>query len=212
MGRGKARDPEATKAAILDSAEDVFLAKGFGETAISDIARHARVTKSLVHHHFGSKQELWQQVKNRRFARYADQQMAMLRGSMPTQELLRESMRAYFYFLQNNPQVVRLLAWMYLENEKDKCFTPGDECERLEGELVDAGIAKIAEGQKLGLLRADVDPGFVLIIFTGLIRQWFQERDHIFAHMKVNIPTEQLDSAFLNDVLKIFFEGVSPRN
>ena len=35
------------------------------------------MTKTLIHHHFGAKEELGNQVKFRRFSHYAERQMAM---------------------------------------------------------------------------------------------------------------------------------------
>src|SRR5690606_25552520 len=52
------RDPDATRAEILEAAEQLFLQDGFGRTSISAIARLAGVTKSLIHHHFGTKEAL----------------------------------------------------------------------------------------------------------------------------------------------------------
>ena len=66
----RTRNPEATRAAILDAAEKIFLGKGYGEASMSQIAAEAGVTKSLLHHYFGSKENLWTEVKTRRFSIY----------------------------------------------------------------------------------------------------------------------------------------------
>ena len=71
------RDAEATKNALLDAAEEVFLEKGYGDTAISAIAKKAGITKSMIHHYFGSKSGLWQAVKLRRFEDFFNKQMNM---------------------------------------------------------------------------------------------------------------------------------------
>ena len=113
------RDPEATREKILDAAETVFLAKGYGNAAMSEIADEAGVTKSLLHHHFGSKEGLWTEVKARRFRYYADAQLAMIRDGSPGSDLLRTSFEFYFRFLQQNPQLVRIMAWMFLERDAD---------------------------------------------------------------------------------------------
>lgn len=123
------RDPKATRAAILDAAETAFLAKGFAETSTAEVARLAGVTKSLTHHHFGSKDRLWDEVKVRRFSVYAAEQMAMLRDQEPSAELLRAPMRLYFRLLRSNSELVRLLAWMFLEQDGD------EECADLDREL-----------------------------------------------------------------------------
>ena len=161
----RTRDPEATRAAILEAAEEIFIAKGPGSTALSEIARQAGVTKSLIHHHFGSKEGLWREVKVRRFSAYAEGQMRMLETVPPSHELLRDSMRYYFGFLKDNPQLVRILAWIFLEEERDACDV-------MDRDLMAAGVAKLKQAQEMGKLRRDVDPRFLLVVFIGLIILW----------------------------------------
>jgi AcrR family transcriptional regulator len=52
-------DPEVTKQAILDASRDVFGELGFDRATIREIAGRAGVDPALIHHHFGSKQELF---------------------------------------------------------------------------------------------------------------------------------------------------------
>ncbi|MBC2709565.1 MAG: TetR family transcriptional regulator [Desulfosarcina sp.] len=47
------------------------------------MAQRAGITKSLIHHYFGSKKGLWREVKTLRFMHYADRQMAMLKEAQP---------------------------------------------------------------------------------------------------------------------------------
>lgn len=201
----RTRDPEATRAAILAAAEEVFLEHGFGRAPVSHIAERAGVTKSLIHHHFKSKTELWREVKLRRFTQYADLQMGMLREQEPTSELLGESVAAYFRFLQRNPEMVRILAWIYLEQDADEEHAIGDELTRV-------GIERIRQGQAAGQLRDDVDPRSILFTFLGMVQSWFQSCDFQkrFYAADGRSPAET-DEAYLADLLKIFMEGVLPR-
>lgn len=59
---GKIRDSGRTRKRILDAAGKEFSEKGFDGARIAEIARRARVSKQLVHHHFGSKEGLFQEV------------------------------------------------------------------------------------------------------------------------------------------------------
>ena len=52
--------------------------KGFADAAVSGIADAAGVTKSLIHHHFGSREALWGEVEQHRFAEYAEVQGRIL--------------------------------------------------------------------------------------------------------------------------------------
>lgn len=202
----RTRDSEATKAAIIEAAEAIFLEKGFGNTAVSEIAKQARVTKSLIHHHFGSKEALWREVKYRRFMDYAAKQLPMIQQSEATVELLRQSMELYFRFLKENPQVVRIMAWMFLERyERD------DACEAADRMLIEAGVGKIMEGQAHGSIRADIDPRFILFTFVGIAQHWFQDKAHFCQTFDQKGLGEDMDEAYMGDAVKIFFEGVLPR-
>jgi len=206
MSTTRKRNPEATRKAILEAAEEVFLAKGFGNSTLSEIAGRAGVTKSLIHHHFGSKEGLWREVKLRRFRQYAEGQMAMLHEREPALDLLVESLRGYFRFLQQNPEVVRILAWLFLEQDT-KCT----ECLVLDRELTILGIKRLREAQEAGELRADLNPAFILFTFIGIAQHWFQDKGHLCEILDLSPDSRALDKAYLDDFLKIFLEGVLPR-
>ncbi len=195
------RNPEATRQALLEAAESIFLEKGFGNTALSEIARRAGITKSLIHHYFGSKENLWQEVKQRRIDTYADDQMAMLQAAEPTGSLLRSSMTLYFRFLKANPEIVRILAWMFLERDTDICPVKHDA-------LITAGIEQIRAGQAAGILRSDLDPRFLLFTFLGLAQHWFQDKEHFIQDFGTSGLPADLDEAYLSDMLEIFLRGV----
>ena len=201
----RSRDPEAKRSAILDAAEEAFLEKGFAETSTARIAERAGVTKSLIHHHFGSKEALWEEVKTRRFRGYAEDQMRMLREQEPTAELLRESMKVYFRFLRENPQIIRVLAWMFLEGERDR------GCQDLDRKLTLAGIEKIRQAQERGELRDDLNPGFILFTFIGLAQHWYQDKQFMLDKLGLSADSDAIDEAYLEDAVRIFFEGVLPR-
>jgi TetR/AcrR family transcriptional regulator len=105
-------DGDKTRHAILKAAEDLFVEQGFAATSMATIAKRAGVTKSLIHHHFGSKRELWDIVKTSVMEEYGVQQEAMLRERVPDSSLIEDSLVVYFRFLQRNPNVVRLWSWM----------------------------------------------------------------------------------------------------
>ena len=59
------RGREATAAAILESAEELFAAHGFTEVTVRDIAEHAGVSHALVHRYIGRKIDIWNAVLER---------------------------------------------------------------------------------------------------------------------------------------------------
>jgi DNA-binding transcriptional regulator YbjK len=53
------RDPEASRAAILEAARTAFAERGYSKTTVRDVARRAGVTHGLVLRHFTSKEQLF---------------------------------------------------------------------------------------------------------------------------------------------------------
>jgi len=202
------RDAEATKAAIREAAQQLFLEKGFADISLSNIASAAGVTKSLIHHHFGSKNNLWQEIKECFFGDYLDAQTVALAGSSGTLELLREAVTGYFTYLQHKPDFARLNSWMMLEAD--------DSCVEMEHKVVEMGVLKIREAQAKGLIRNDLDADNIVIAFLSLVENWFLgarrwRRTH-FKHLSEDeVCGQELDNAYLADILEIFFEGIRPR-
>lgn len=198
------RDPEATRTAILDAAEELFVDQGPADTPTSAVARKAGVTKSLIHHHFGSKEELWNAVKRRHLGQYYDVQKQMLAGSPGTEELLRDSIVTYFRFLQNDPRSVRFTSWRFVQVEDDPCLDQ-------EEDLLDLGSRKIREAQEAGELRFDLEPMSIIKAFLALADNWFQAKPLFCQMLGPDEDIEEVEERYLQDILRIFFEGVRPR-
>lgn len=193
------RDPDLTRERILEAAHTLFVDKGFAAVSMREIAARSGVTKSLIHHHFGSKEALWELVKERAFSAYAEGQQAELdQADAPDAALLMNAVVRYFAFLQANPEVVRLFAWSHLDSDQS--------CGRLDAELVRLGAERVRQAQQRGLLRADVNPAHVVTTFVNACTQWFTARAH---HSQW--PGVGSDQEYLDDFLRIFMEGLLPR-
>jgi TetR/AcrR family transcriptional regulator len=194
------RDPDLTRERIVEAAHALFVKKGFAAVSMREIALRSGVTKSLIHHHFGSKEALWELVKEQAISAYAEGQEAELRAAeAPDTDLLRNAIVKYFEFLQANPAVVRLFAWTHLDEDQS--------CGRLDAELVRLGAARVRQTQERGLLRSDVNPAHVVTLFVNACTQWFEARAH-----HAQWPGVGSDAEYLDDFLKIFFEGLAPRS
>jgi TetR/AcrR family transcriptional regulator len=199
---GKKLDPEATRAAIIEAAEKLFVANGQNGVSMSSIAKEAGVTKSLIHHHFGSKQELWDAVKERGMGAYFEWQREVLltRGGDDL-SLLSDSVAWYFQFLKENPNVVRLMTWMAVEPENCVERDPG---------LMQLGAERLREGQALGLIRKDIDPASVIVGFLCLCEHWFQLRHVLLAgFVDGDTSSDEPDRRFLDTILKIIEQGIA---
>ena len=114
-GRDKAqtRDPERSREAILDAAEQLFAAKGYEETSLQEIGQHAGVSRGTPNYFFGSKEQLYGAVLDRVFTA---EQVAVLQSlgslSSETEEqpnLLTLAISSFLDFLIARPTFPRLI-------------------------------------------------------------------------------------------------------
>ncbi len=198
MSAIQTRDADATRARIIDGAFALFVEKGFAAVSMREIAAASGVTKSLIHHHFGSKEGLWEAVKEHSFAHYAHEQLAELEQAPSADaRLLRDGVVKYFHYLRDNPAVVRLLAWSHIEGDAS--------CGRMDAELMRLGAERIRQAQAAGAVRADVNPAHVVCTFIHTCTHWFEAASH-----HAEWPGVGTDEQFLDDFLKIFLDGTQP--
>src|SRR5258705_6752952 len=60
--RTQAERTEATTAALVDAARDLFARDGYETTSLDAVAGRAGVTKGAVYHHFDGKRQLFEAV------------------------------------------------------------------------------------------------------------------------------------------------------
>jgi AcrR family transcriptional regulator len=78
-----------TREQILDAARDVLVAQGYAGTTTRAIAEAAGIRPSLVHYHFGGKQQLLAAVLERENERLLVRQRALFAGPGPLAEKYR---------------------------------------------------------------------------------------------------------------------------
>src|SRR5215467_10123248 len=116
MADERTRDSECTRNAVLCAAERLFAEQGFAATSMRDISSASGVSHPLIHHHFGSKAELYAAVKRRLVEDYArrfpDAARAVNRPiSIPAE------MRRLFQYIGGNPMLLRLCARTHVEGD-----------------------------------------------------------------------------------------------
>ncbi|MFZ5572948.1 MAG: TetR/AcrR family transcriptional regulator [Thermodesulfobacteriota bacterium] len=195
------RNPEVTRTTILDAAEEIFLAQGYSATPISQIARRAGVAKSLIHHHFTSKSNLWMEVKKRRFVPIARQQLELQENTRPSLAMMNAAIRLQFEFLEKNPQIIRIISWMFLEQDNS-------EVVELDRKLIQTTVETLRKSQRMNILRGDIDARFILMAVDALLMHWFQHKEYFMGVLGTDGLTGNLNEAYIGAVQKIIYEGV----
>jgi TetR/AcrR family transcriptional regulator len=203
-------DPVASRQAILVAARECFSATGYAGTSMHDIATAAGVTQSLIHHHFGPKDALWAEVRRHAFGQYVAQQRAVVEAVAREPDHLKEALEAYFRFLADRPDVLRLVAWLELEHPAPAEAGTADAWADLRA-LHDEGVRVIEGLQANGRVRRDQPARFIFVALLGLVRNWFEERNLVQDESDPQ-QVAKVDAAYLQTLWAVVGQGVlAPR-
>lgn len=192
----RVRDPEATREAVLAAAERLFAENGFANTSLRDISAASGVSHPLIHHHFGSKEGLYQAVKRRLVESYAERFPHAARAVNRPLNLGSE-LRRLMAYIGDNPLLLRLCAWTRLEG--DRQVWPG------EPDIFETIRRRIEVSQCRKLIREDLDPTYLTIMLLGVVFFWLDNREH-FAH---RFGAEINDKDYLRQVVEILDRGMN---
>src|SRR4051794_16430291 len=161
----RVRDPGHTRARIIDAAERLFAERGFAATSMRDISSASGISHPLIHHHFGSKEDLYAAVKRRMVEGYALRFPAAARA-VDRPLSVRAEMRRIMIYLSENPVLLRLCGWTRLEGNVQ--VWPG------EPDLLDTLRRRVEAAQRRGRVRCDLDAAALSLMIFGLIMFWVE--------------------------------------
>jgi AcrR family transcriptional regulator len=129
------RDPDRSRTAILDAAEQLFADQGYDATSLNQVGAAAGVSRGTPGYFFGSKAELYQAVLDRSFAEVRDAvregRARALASNESSETILAGAVSDYFDFLAARPNFVRLI-----------------EREALSGSRLPHGASHLSAGQE----------------------------------------------------------------
>jgi TetR/AcrR family transcriptional regulator len=143
------RDPERTKARILDAAKAEFGAKGFAAARVSDIADRAGVNKQLISYYFGGKEGLYAELTTR--WQRASEEMSS------AEHPLDEVVAGFVMSNLHNRDWSRLMVWANLDLGDS---TPDEETDY---SFLQTQVAELRQRRDNGEIPADLDPAYLLL-------------------------------------------------
>ncbi|MBW2313434.1 MAG: TetR/AcrR family transcriptional regulator [Deltaproteobacteria bacterium] len=154
-GRPVGSTAEATRVEILDAALEAFSEAGFEAMSVRELTRRLGVSHNLVHHHFGSKEDLWRAALDHGAGPTANELLELLGqsvGSPDSKRILRTGMESGIELLRRRPAVARIVV--------DESARPGPRLdylyERYLGPMVETLSRFLANSQLEGF--RDVEP------------------------------------------------------
>jgi len=136
-----------TEEKIIQSAEEIFLEKGFDGARMREISERAGINKGLLHYYFKGKDKLFERIFYTAFNRMIGRMDQLIEQDIPIDEKMSLFVDRYLDFLEKHPSLPRFL--MYEMTRKGQTFvdsftihmkTPAiDSLKRQVNEAVAAG-------------------------------------------------------------------------
>jgi AcrR family transcriptional regulator len=112
-----------TRQKILDTAERLFAQKGYAATSIRQIIAKAGVNLAAIHYHFGTKEDLLDELVTRKAGSVNSERLALLEAAkksangrpLKVEEILEALLRPMATLARQDDQFVRLMGRLYAE-------------------------------------------------------------------------------------------------
>lgn len=111
LGKQSREASEKTKETVLKAALEIFSRKGFNGAKLRDISALAGISHSLIRHHFGSKDDLWEAVVDYGLKLHEDSLLRVLttKESADPVQLFRDFISSYILTVAKHPELSKIL-------------------------------------------------------------------------------------------------------
>jgi AcrR family transcriptional regulator len=164
-GTERQRDPERTRAEILDVATAEFAESGYTGARVDEIAANTRTTKRMIYYYFGSKEGLYLAVLERAYAGIRALERTLDVEHLPPVDAIRQLAELTFDHHESHPEFIRLVSIENIHHAKHLATSP--ILPSLASSALDV-LARILErGRASGVFRDDVDPLDVHLVISA---------------------------------------------
>ena len=159
--------PADKRRAILDAAITVFARQGFHTARVSDVAAEAGVAYGLVYHYFDSKDQMLNELFSERWQLLLEASHEVQESDASPRDKLAGVANFIIESYRHDPELMKVIIVEVTRAANSFGRTHLPEI-RKAYDLV-AGI--VADAQRTGEFRDDVDPNFSAMVFYGAIEQ-----------------------------------------
>jgi TetR/AcrR family transcriptional regulator len=164
--RNGRRDPNKTREAILQAAQDEFATMGLFGGRVNEIASQAGANKRMLYHYFGSKEGLYLAVLERVYAGLRGEELTLHLDHLEPRMAIRRLVEFNFDYSREHPEMISLFNSENLHRARHlrkskKVRELHSPFVRLVGDILKRGAAK-------GLFRRGLDPVEVYITIAAV--------------------------------------------
>jgi AcrR family transcriptional regulator len=160
------RDPEKSRANILQAARTEFARSGLGGARVDQIAKIAGINKRMLYHYFGNKDDLFCAVLEANYAHKRDSEKALeLEQEEPVEAIRKLIALTWDYYLQY-PEFLTLLNSANLHQAKH--LKKSTEIRKMHTPFVSMIKGVLDKGVSQKIFKKNVDPAQLYISIAGL--------------------------------------------
>ncbi len=149
------RDPERTRADILEVARREFAERGYAGARVDEIAAHTRTTKRMIYFYFGGKEQLYLAVLEQAYAHMREAEQTIDVEHLDPLSAIRRLAELTFDYQEAHPDFSRLVSIENIDRAEHMAKTP--LLASVDTSAIDL-VSKILEsGKRQGTFKRDVD-------------------------------------------------------
>ena len=203
------RNPEASRERLLKAGVRLFSERGYDGVSVSMLSRATRLNRRMLYHYFGSKEGLYRAVIQHAYEQLASLDVELAHLLLPAERLVAQMVRAYYGFLSEHPEIVRLIAWENLcEGKTAKTL----DIEAEKTPIIEALQLALERGKREGRFRKDVDEKQLLISCMALSFFYFSNQHTVGQWLGVDLGSQEAIERRVNHVVELLLDGIRAGN
>ncbi|MBY8979975.1 MAG: TetR/AcrR family transcriptional regulator [Candidatus Lokiarchaeota archaeon] len=210
----KQKETKLRKQNIIEAAEKLFLANGYEDTTMNQIATESEFSKGTLYNYFKSKDDLYLAIGTKAYEIIIDYTKYFVESKDPGVDQLKAVGYAYYEFTKNYPDYAHIFHDISIklphvaQKSKDKLTANEEEYLNRSEAYGEQFRNVIIKAIKTRSIRSDKDPfliGFTLFMMTSGIMKELEQ------HQKT-LETMEFDGDDIIDfVFDMIAEGLKPR-
>jgi TetR/AcrR family transcriptional regulator len=179
------RDAQRSRKLILETALRHFAAKGYDGARIDDIVAETKLSKNLLYHYYGSKEELFVAVLETMYERFRGRHSSDSIGDLPPLEALRRLVDETAKALLETPEIINILN---TENLYRGIHIKKSKKIRSIYDPLFVNLNRVLEnGKRSGEFRSNIDPVQLYISLSSLIYHYLSNAHTLSVVLKQDL-------------------------
>ena len=168
------RDPERTRAKILEAATDEVTRHGLGGARVDRIAKRAGTNERMLYYYFVSKDQLFLTVLENVYIKLAEAEKALELDHLEPVEAIKKLIDFIWHYYITHPEFISLINSENLHEAK--YLKKSRKLAQLVSPVQDNIRVIVQRGQEAGVFRGGIDPAEVYITLVALNYYYLSNR------------------------------------